>query len=117
MKSLLTKILVAVFGLTLATAPLAASAAQWGVGIGIGGGGGVAVRAGYHTGWHNPPPRPYYGHPYGYGYGYHRPYYAPAYPVYTEGYYGLAPAGFYGYYSRGNWYAHRRWNGGVWLYF
>jgi hypothetical protein len=132
MKQFAAKVLVAVFGLALATAPLAANAAQWGVGIGVGGGGGVAIRAGYHNGWHGgPPPNAGwhggygYGHPvYGYGhpvYGYGRPVYYghPNYggPVFAEGYYGLAPAGFYGYYSHGRWFAHRRWNGGVWLYF
>jgi hypothetical protein len=117
MRQFATKLLIAVFGLTLATAPLAASAAQWGVGVSVGG-----VRAGYHTGWRGGPPAPVYR---GYGYGYahpgywhagywRRPYYGA--PVY-EGYYGLAPAGFYGYYSHGRWFAHRRWNGGVWLYF
>ena len=112
MNAFVSKLLVATLGLTLVTAPLAANAAQWGVGIGIGGGGGVAVNAGYHNGWRGaPPPRyGYYGRP---GY-YHRPYYGP---VYREGYYGLAPGGYYGYYSRGHWFAHRRWNGGVWLYF
>ena len=115
MKQFATKLLVAVFGLSLATAPLAASAASFGVGVNVGGP-GYGVHAGYHNGWHGAPPPPawhgngYYGHP---GY-WRRPYYGPA--VY-EGYYGLAPGGYYGYYSRGHWFAHRRWNGGVWLYF
>jgi hypothetical protein len=110
MKQFAAKLLIALFGLSLATAPLAASAAQWGVGVNVGG-----VRAGYHNGWGGPPP-PAWHHGYGYGHPYygHRPYYRPA--VY-EGYYGAAPGGYYGYYSHGNWYHHRRWNGGVWLYF
>jgi hypothetical protein len=33
------------------------------------------------------------------------------------GYYGWAPGGFPGYFWNGNWYHHRRWNGGVWIYF
>ncbi|HEV8022877.1 MAG TPA: hypothetical protein VGP41_16495 [Candidatus Lustribacter sp.] len=113
MKSFATKLLIAIFGFSLVSAPLAASAAQWGVGIGINAG-GVAVRGGYSNGWR---PGGYY---HGYGYGYRpapvawRP--APA-PYYVDGYYGLAPGGFYGYYWHGGWYAHRRWHGGVWIYF
>lgn len=41
-------------------------------------------------------------------------------PVYQEpvdGYFGWSPDGFQGYYWNGNWYHHRRWNGGVWIYF
>ena len=107
MKSFVTNLLIAIFGFSLVSAPLAASAAQWGVGVGINGG-GVAVHAGYHSGW-----RPG---------GYYRPaprvaYYRTAAPVYYEGYYGVAPGGFYGYYSHGRWFSHRRWNGGVWIYF
>jgi hypothetical protein len=107
MKSFVIKLFIAIFGFSLVSAPLAASAAQWGVGIGINGGGG-AVHAGYHNGW-----RPS---------GYYRPappvaYYPAPAPVYYEGYYGVAPGGYYGYYSHGRWFAHRRWNGGVWLYF
>jgi hypothetical protein len=118
MKQFATKILIGVFGLSLATAPLAASAAQWGVGVNVGGP-GYNVHAGYgnHGGpcyrCGRPAPRPYWGR---------RPYWGP-HPVaygggrYYEGYYGAAPGGFYGYYHRGHWFAHRHWNGGVWLYF
>jgi hypothetical protein len=111
MKQFATKILIAVFGLSLATAPLAASAAQWGVGVNVGGP-GYNVHAGYgHPGWRRPAPRPYWGP---------HPYYGGPRPVavgYSEGYYGWAPGGYYGYYHRGQWFSHRRWNGGVWLYF
>ena len=51
MKSFVIKMLIAIFGLSLVSAPLAASAAQWGVGVGVRGG-GVAVRGGYSNGWH-----------------------------------------------------------------
>lgn len=110
MKSFVTKLLVAIFGLTLITAPLAADAAQWRVGVGINPG-GVMIRGGYRNGW---APAPAWR-------GYYRPgpvawYPAPA-PVYYDGYYGWAPGGFYGYYWHGRWYAHRRWSGGVWIYF
>ena len=105
MNSFATKFLIAVFGLSLATAPIAANAAQFGVAVGFGGGSGIVVHEGDRHYRHHD--RPYYGP---------RPYY-PAYPVYNEGYYGRAPGGFYGYYSRGHWYSHRRWNNGVYLYF
>jgi hypothetical protein len=41
----------------------------------------------------------------------------PVRQSYVDGYFGYAPGGFQGYYSNGGWYHHRRWNGGVWLYF
>jgi hypothetical protein len=41
----------------------------------------------------------------------------PVYRTYDNGYYGAAPGGFQGYYWNGGWYHHRRWNGGVWIYF
>ena len=104
MKSLLAKLSMAAFGLSLAAVPLTASAAQWGVGVNVGGP-GYAVHAGYVN-----PGGPRYGwHPSGW-----RP--APA-PVLYEGYYGWAPGGYYGYYSRGHWFAHRRWGNGFWVYF
>jgi len=102
MKTLLAKLSVAAFGLSLAAAPLAASAAQWGVGVNVGGP-GYSVHAGYVN-----PPR-YGWHPRGWAH-------APA-PVLYEGYYGWAPAGYYGYYSHGHWFAHRRWGNGFWIYF
>ena len=117
MKSFANKLLIAIFGFSLVSAPIAASAAQWGVGIGVTGG-GVAVHAGYTNGGR---PGGYWagGHWHAYGY---RPappvaYYPAPAPGYYEGYYGLAPGGFYGYYSHGRWFSHRRWNGGVWIYF
>src|SRR5579863_6621174 len=113
MKTLLAKIAFAAFGLSLAVAPMAASAAPWAVGVRVGGPGYV-VHAGYvnpggpcygcyHHYW-APPPR-YYGHPYGW---------RPAGFVYYNGYYGFAPGGFYGYYWNGGWYHHRRWGNGLW---
>jgi hypothetical protein len=45
---------------------------------------------------------------------YARPvYHAP----YFDGYFGLAPAGWQGYYWHGNWYRHRRMSAGLWIYF
>jgi hypothetical protein len=117
MKSLLTKMFIAAFGLALATVPLTASAAQWGIGVNVAGP-GYAV----HTGYVNPGSpcygcgRPgYWRHPRPHRYWGPRP--VAVSPAYYEGYYGWAPAGYYGYYSHGRWFAHRRWNGGVYLYF
>jgi hypothetical protein len=108
MKKLVTRMLIAAFGLTLATAPLAASADDW-----------------HHDGWHRAPA---YGWHYddwhrdrawhaGYWHGgvWHGGYWGP--PRYVEGYYGWAPGGFYGYYHAGHWFAHRRWGSGFWIYF
>ena len=115
MKSFISKFFIAAFGLTLATAPLAASAAQWGVGVNIGGP-GYSVHAGYvnpggpcyNCGRPPAPPR----------YGWRHDRWAPAPgPVLYEGYYGWAPSGSNGYYSHGRWFEHRRWGHGVWLYF
>jgi hypothetical protein len=117
MKALIAKLSLAAFGLSLATVPLAANAASVGIGVNIGGP-GYSVHAGYVNpggpcygcgrGWAAPPPPPRYGwHPAGY---------APA-PVLYEGYYGWAPGGYYGYYSHGRWFAHRRWGNGFWIYF
>jgi hypothetical protein len=112
MKSFISKFFIAAFGLTLAAAPLTASAAQWGVGIRVGGP-GYSV----HTGYVNP------GGPcYGCGrrwappprYGWHRDGGAP---VLYNGYYGWAPGGYRGYYSQGRWFEHRRWGNGFWIYF
>ena len=36
---------------------------------------------------------------------------------YFDGYFGLAPAGWQGYYWHGNWYRHRRMSAGLWIYF
>ena len=114
MKALIAKLSVAAFGASLAAMPMSASAAQWGVGVNVGGP-GYAVHAGYVNpggpcygcGWHGGPP-PRYWH----SYAWH-----PARVVYYDGYYGLAPGGFYGYYWHGAWYAHRRWGNGIWIYF
>jgi len=110
MKIFVARLLIAIFGFTLISAPLAASAAQWGVGVGVYGG-GVAVHAGYSNGWRSG------GYWHGSGW---RP--GPSYrawypaPAYVGGYYGPAPVG-YGYYRHGRWFAHRRWSGGAWFYF
>ncbi len=98
MKSLLTRISIAAFGLTLITAPLAARADQW--------------HDGRHDDWHRAPV-----------YAVHRGYWREGHwhaygrPHYVEGYYGWAPGGYYGYYHAGRWFAHRRWGGGFWIYF
>jgi hypothetical protein len=112
MKAFISKVLIATFGVALATAPLAASAAGVGIGVNIGGP-GYNVHAGYVNPGGPcyrcgrppaPPPR----------YAWHR--YGPA-PAYYNGYYGWAPGGYQGYYWRGSWFAHRRWGNGVWIYF
>jgi len=102
MKTLIAKAAVAALGLTLAFAPLAASAAPWGDSVRVGG----PCYGCYHHHW-APAPH-YYGHPYGW---------RPAGFVYYNGYYGVAPGGFYGYYWNGGWYHHRRWSNGIWIYF
>jgi hypothetical protein len=69
----------------------------------------------YRYGWRRPLPvyagYRAYGYPAAYGY---RPAYAYGYP---NGWYGYTPLGFYGYYANGGWYHHRRWSGGIWIYF
>jgi hypothetical protein len=113
MKSLVNKILIGAAGLVLAAAPLAASADTWH--------GHDSDRGGYHRDD---------------GRGYDRDRDRDRFerrdrddrvrfererPVYrgpfVNGYFGWAPGGFQGYYWNGNWYHHRRWNGGVWIYF
>jgi hypothetical protein len=112
MKSFVVKMLIAVFGLTLVTAPLTASAQQWGVRVGFGGPGYV-VHAGYRDGRRRGyDHRGYYGYRPGW---YPRP--VSVAPYYGEGYYGWAPGGYYGYYHHGRWFSHRRWGGGAWFYF
>jgi hypothetical protein len=119
MKSLFAKLSIAAIGLSLAAAPAAASAAGLAVGVNVAGP-GYAVHAGYvNPGgpcygcaprpW-SPPPR--YVHPYWHPYGWR-----PGPVVHYDGYYGLAPGGFYGYYWHGGWYGHRRWANGIWIYF
>ena len=101
----LRNVFIAALGLTIVSAPLVASAAPTGY---------VRTSGGYHAGY------AYHGSPgYGYyrpGYGYYRPGYG--YPVaYVNGWYGYTPLGWYGYYWNGGWYQHRRWSGGIWIYF
>ena len=113
MKSLIPKITIAALGLTLAAAPLAASAEPY-VGVRVHGSGYAArVNPGgpcYGCGrraWAPPPP----------AYAWHPNAWYPAPVVYYDGFYGWAPAGFYGWYWHGNWYAHRRFENGLWIYF
>ncbi len=103
MKTLIAKVAIAALGLSLAAAPVAASAAPWGVSVSVG---GPCYGCYHHHYW---APRPhYYYHPYGW---------RPAGVAYYNGYYGWAPGGYYGYYWNGGWYHHRRWGSGVWIYF
>ena len=101
----LRNVFIAALGLTIVSAPLVASAAPTGY---------VRTSGGYHAGY------AYHGSP-GYGgyrpgYGAYRPGYG--YPVaYVNGWYGYTPLGWYGYYWNGGWYQHRRWSGGIWIYF
>jgi hypothetical protein len=92
MNTLVKKLIVAATGLALAAAPLAASAQNWHNGGGD--------RGGY---------RDNRG-----GQAYSRPVYTAPY---VNGYFGFAPGGFQGYYYNGGWYHHRRWSGGIWIYF
>jgi len=114
MKSLIAKFAVAALGLSVIAAPAAANAQSVSIGVNAYAP-GYAVHARYVNpggpcygcGWRRPAPR-YYWHPYAY---------RPVPVAYYNGYYGWAPAGFYGYYRNGGWYHHRRWHGGVWIYF
>jgi hypothetical protein len=112
MKSLVSKILIGAAGLVLAAAPLAASAQDWhGQNNNDRGGYRSNDNRGYDNrrnddrGYRDRNDRrdnrdqSYRGR------------------GYTNGYYGRAPGGYQGYYSNGNWYQHRRWNGGIWIYF
>jgi hypothetical protein len=139
MKTSFLKIMTAALGLSLLAAPMAADAATYGYAHAgpHGASAGVVFRGGpgpgYHGGFNGPG---YHGGFYGrggygpgyYGYhgygGYYHPVYRPvAYgyarpvPVFYNGYFGFAPAGWSGYYYNGFWYHHRRWSGGVWIYF
>jgi hypothetical protein len=107
MKSLVNKLLVGLAGLAIVSVPLTASAQ--GYHDGDRGSyqrnddrGHADNRGNFRRGDSN------------YRVSYSRPVYSQPY---VEGYFGLAPGGFQGYYSNGGWYHHRRWNGGVWLYF
>ena len=116
MKSLINKIIIGAAGLALASAPLAASAQGWqGHGSDTRGGytqrgGGNDQRAGGYERGGGYQRGGYWGSGVRVNVGYSQ-------PVYSEGYYGWAPGGFQGYFWNGNWYHHRRWNGGVWIYF
>ncbi len=106
MNTLVKKIIAGAAGLVLAAAPLAASAQSWHDGGGD--------RGGYrdHRGdnhWQAPRYRDDRGR-----WAYQRPVYTAPY---VNGYFGWAPGGFQGYYYNGGWYQHRRWSGGIWIYF
>jgi hypothetical protein len=113
MNARIVKVLAAVFGLTLAVAPLAASAQGYAVR------GGYVARGGwnhgfvgdrFHAGFRGGYRAGFVGGPVRFG--------AVAYAhPFINGYYGWAPGGFYGYYWNGGWYHSRRWHAGVWLYF
>jgi hypothetical protein len=107
MKSLANKLLVGLAGLAIASVPLAASAQDF---HGHDRGsvqrndnrGRAENRGNFQRGDSH------------YRVSYSRPVYQQPY---VNGYFGYAPGGFQGYYSNGGWFHHRRWNGGVWIYF
>jgi hypothetical protein len=103
MKSIVKKLIIPLVGLWVLLAPVSAQAAVY-VGVGVG------VRY-----WCCPHPN-YWYHP-GWYWGYHPAYVVPPRVVFYDGYYGLAPGGFYGYYWHGGWYHYRRWAVGGWIYF
>ena len=96
MNALIKNILIGAATVAIAAAPLAASAQQWqnGQNNNHGQWHGNAHNNGYHQNY-----RPNYNH------------------RWHEGYYGVAPGGFHGYYHNGGWYHHRRFQGGIFLYF
>jgi hypothetical protein len=108
MKSLISKLLVGLAGLAIVSAPLAASAQDWHGGNDR----GSVQRNDNHGNYQNRGGDFRRGNE-RYRVGYARPYRQP----YVNGYFGFAPGGFQGYYWNGGWFHHRRWNGGVWLYF
>ncbi len=94
MNSLLKKLAVGAATFAIASAPLVASAQDW-----------------HHNGPHDRVVHErivqhnvHYGH-------------RPVYHRWNEGYYGVAPGGFRGYYHNGAWYHHRRTQAGVFIYF
>jgi hypothetical protein len=109
MNNLLSKMAITAMTLGVASAPLAASAADWDHH-----GGYNNDRGGYNDRRHDDRGRYDRDDRYRRDVGWRGGYSAPYYP---EGYYGIAPGGFYGYFSNGNWFRHRRWSGGVWIYF
>jgi hypothetical protein len=92
MKPLINKLLVGFATLAIASTPLVASAQDW-----------HHNDRGYE---HNQRDVHYRGDV-------HRTYHR----AYNEGYYGVAPAGFHGYYHNGGWYHHRRQQAGIFIYF
>jgi hypothetical protein len=108
MKSLLTKILIGAAGLVLAAAPLTASAQDWH---------GQQNDRGAYRSHDNRGHANQRTDDRGRDYRTNRDYRDVRYRGYANGYYGRAPGGFQGYYSNGNWYHNRRWNGGIWVYF
>jgi hypothetical protein len=106
MKALIKNIVIGAAGLVIAAAPLAASAQNW------------HDDHGARPGNYQRDQRGGSDHRDYRGGSYSRPVYRSAYqPAYDNGYFGWAPGGFQGYYSNGGWYHHRRWSGGVWIYF
>jgi hypothetical protein len=94
MNALIKNVLIGAATVAIAAAPLAASAQQWHNGQND-------HRGQWHGNVH-------------YNNGYHHPYKNNRW---HEGYYGVAPGGFHGYYHNGGWYHHRRFQSGIWLYF
>lgn len=115
MNILVKKIIVAAFGLVLATAPLAASAQSWHNG---GDRGGYRDNRGHDDHAQGRRDRDYRDRD-DRRWAYQRPVYTrPVYTApYVNGYFGWAPGGFQGFYYNGGWYQHRRWSGGIWIYF
>jgi hypothetical protein len=111
MKPLITTLFAGIVGLTLASAPLTAGAADWNGGHDRGGDrGGYRANDGDHGGDHDRD----WGRRGDYDGGYAPPVYrAP----YVNGSFGWAPGGFQGWYSNGGWFQHRRWRDGIWIYF
>jgi hypothetical protein len=99
MNPLIKKLVIGAATLAIACAPLAASAQDW-----------------HQNGNHGPNNHGHYQQR-GNGHYSGRPVYHPVYHRWNEGYYGLAPAGFHGYYHNGGWYHHRRYQGGIAIYF
>ena len=107
MNTLAKKIIIGAAGLVLAAAPLAANAQGWHNGDRDRG--GHYDRRGDDHRWQERRDRDDRGR-----WRYERPVYTAPY---VNGYFGWAPGGFQGYYYNGGWYQHRRWSGGIWLYF
>jgi hypothetical protein len=105
MKPIINKLLVGLAGLAIASVPLAASAQTW----------HDHDRGGYRNDHRGPV---FNRGDFRRGDAHYRVEYGrPVYHPYANGYYGYGPSGFQGYYWNGGWYHHRRWHGGIWLYF